>query len=195
MAYMISYKRAMEIVEKFMEETGIRDFCTNYCRGWCCNEAGDENGCYEGKNSCAKIGRKLECSMFICNQLRDVINGASAKRDKDGRVISDIFGDLRREIINKIHREIGLSYSVYFGHLSMNSEEMQNLKFDSAVFRPFRITYDSWGYPKSIRVRIIKQSLKGLRRMIDRTAIYCDDKTHPMYVEPFSRRQSSSKKE
>ena len=65
----LNYAETLKIVEKFMEKTGIRHFCTDYCGGQCCNP------CYENNKdkNCRIFGRRLECSMFICDALKTVL--------------------------------------------------------------------------------------------------------------------------
>ena len=57
----LNYNQTLEIVENFMIKTGIRDFCSNICKGNCCMR------CYQSKNACHKHeGRRLSCSAFVC---------------------------------------------------------------------------------------------------------------------------------
>ena len=63
-----TYEQALQKVEKFMIDSGIRSFCKNICKGECCRK------CYERGNSCNKNGeRRLACSAFVCLQLRNLI--------------------------------------------------------------------------------------------------------------------------
>ena len=58
----------MKALETFMETTGIRDYCSNYCRGRCCCR------CYGKETDCAhNEGRRIACSAFLCNSLRDIL--------------------------------------------------------------------------------------------------------------------------
>lgn len=61
-----TYEEAMKIVEKFMEDTGIRYYCENYCKGHCCSSS-CEKPCYKTKK------RRISCSIFICCELRSAI--------------------------------------------------------------------------------------------------------------------------
>lgn len=58
----LNYEQTLELVEQFMERSGIREFCTDICQGSCCG------GCYEKSDSaCHKHeGRRLSCSVYIC---------------------------------------------------------------------------------------------------------------------------------
>jgi len=57
----LDYHQTLEMVENFMIKTGIRDFCSNICKGRCCY------GCYDSEHACHKNeGRRLSCSAFVC---------------------------------------------------------------------------------------------------------------------------------
>ena len=59
-----SYREALEIVEEFMIESGIRKYCTTVCKGYCCGLCSfSENACFRNE------GRRLPCSTFICDWL------------------------------------------------------------------------------------------------------------------------------
>lgn len=63
-----TYKSAVNRIEKFMMESGIRSYCEDYCKGYCCD------GCYERDTAChMNEGRRLACSHFICARLRLLI--------------------------------------------------------------------------------------------------------------------------
>ena len=94
-----NYEQTLEIVENFMIETGIRNFCTEICKGQCCGR------CYESnKNACHKHeGRRLACSAYICygNTLgQNVLDGM----------------DLIMNTIHALHKikASGTMYDVYF---------------------------------------------------------------------------------
>ena len=95
-----TYQEALDIVEKFMERTEIRGFCTYYCKGSCCR------GCYNSgrKGSCKVNGRKISCSMYLCDELHHLI---FSKRE------SHIVDNLRRAI-NKNLRIAGHRSDIYF---------------------------------------------------------------------------------
>lgn len=63
-----NYDESLKLVEQFMIETGIRKFCSKYCKGKCCFD------CYDSDNSCIKNeGRRLSCSIWVCNELLDLV--------------------------------------------------------------------------------------------------------------------------
>ena len=64
----MNYEEALNKVESFMVKSGIREFCSDVCQGYCCN------GCYTSKHACHKSdGRRLSCSVFICMSLRNIL--------------------------------------------------------------------------------------------------------------------------
>ena len=65
-----SYREALEIVEDFMIKSGIRKYCETVCKGQCCRN------CWTSKNACWKNeGRRLPCSIFICDWLLGYLPG------------------------------------------------------------------------------------------------------------------------
>lgn len=63
-----NYDESLKLVEQFMMESGIRNFCGKYCKGKCCFD------CYDSDNSCIKNeGRRLSCSIWVCNELLDLV--------------------------------------------------------------------------------------------------------------------------
>lgn len=61
---MHTYLQTLEIVEKFMKDSGIRKFCSTSCKGACCM------GCdYQGDRGCTQEPRNLLCSITMCSLL------------------------------------------------------------------------------------------------------------------------------
>ena len=61
----ISYKETLELVEKFMIDSHIRKYCSEICRGRCCENCYDKN-----PQSCRHCeGRRLPCSIFLCGDI------------------------------------------------------------------------------------------------------------------------------
>jgi len=61
MPMIMNYAQTLDMVEAFMEASGIRAFCTNMCKGDCCS------GCYETKQACHRHeGRRMSCSIYLC---------------------------------------------------------------------------------------------------------------------------------
>ena len=65
---MLGYKKTLDIVEKFMVNSRIREYCTDVCKGRCCRN------CYkENKNACHRQeGRRLSCSIYLCPSLHSI---------------------------------------------------------------------------------------------------------------------------
>ena len=59
-----AYQEALDIIESFMDASGIRYFCTVTCQGGCCSSCKLKN-CSDNRN--------LACSYFICNSLGRLI--------------------------------------------------------------------------------------------------------------------------
>ena len=80
-----SYTKTLNKIERFMESSGIRDICSNYCMGRCCE------GCYKSEKACHKNeGRRLPCSFYICYTLKKLV-----------------FTDHEEEIFSNISRIVG----------------------------------------------------------------------------------------
>jgi len=69
----MNYEETLNKVENFMVKSGIREFCTEVCQGYCCGN------CYNSKNACHRNeGRRLSCSVFLCANLRNLIFSSHA---------------------------------------------------------------------------------------------------------------------
>jgi hypothetical protein len=61
----LNYEETVDLIDKFMKDSGIRTFCEHYCKGACC---GTE--CFNSKNACHKNeGRRLACSFYLCQEV------------------------------------------------------------------------------------------------------------------------------
>lgn len=60
-----SYDEVLSLVETFMIDSGIREYCTEKCQGHCCEK------CRELRpETCSKTdGRRLACSVFLCSEM------------------------------------------------------------------------------------------------------------------------------
>lgn len=80
-----TYNETLTIVESFMVDSGIRDYCTKICKGACCKE------CYTAEYACHKNeGRRLSCSTFICAELINIIFKHTTSRTKYLHVLDSI---------------------------------------------------------------------------------------------------------
>lgn len=55
----LTYNDTLSLMEKFMDESGIRKFCSDFCQGMCCETLGTKckTGCKD---------RKLSCGTYVC---------------------------------------------------------------------------------------------------------------------------------
>lgn len=76
----LNYQEALDIVEKFMIDSGIREYCTKICKGKCCGSCQKKND-----QTCQHHeGRRLSCSIYLCSKIYNVLPLVSRK--KFGRV-------------------------------------------------------------------------------------------------------------
>jgi len=95
----MNYEEALNKVELFMGKSGIREFCTETCQGYCCN------GCYTSKNACHRNeGRRLSCSTFLCWDLKSLLFSP-----KEIKMYSKM-----ENIINDELRRLQLAGNVYY---------------------------------------------------------------------------------
>jgi len=91
----LTYEHTLNIVDKFMIDSGIRDFCTNACGSRCCTGCKDNNPL-----RCTKLGeRRLSCTTYLCHSL--VIHAFTSKEFK-------IFYKIQETILKIIGRHINL---------------------------------------------------------------------------------------
>lgn len=88
----LTYQETLDIVEKFMIDSGIRKYCTEVCKGGCCMD------CYhDNPNAChLQEGRRLTCSIYVCYDLRQK------------------FSKRTSVVLNNIHYDIYEQYSIDF---------------------------------------------------------------------------------
>jgi len=71
----LTYEEALNKIESFMIESGIRDFCTEECQGYCCQK------CFMSRKACHRNEkRRLSCSFYLCYNLRDLVFTAAEQR-------------------------------------------------------------------------------------------------------------------
>lgn len=70
----LNYVQTLDMVEVFMKASGIRNYCTNICKGDCCG------GCYtNSRHSCHEHeGRRISCSTYLCYFETTGINGKTS---------------------------------------------------------------------------------------------------------------------
>jgi len=100
MEKMLTYDETLDILERFMLDSGLRAFCESRCKGVCCN------ACFYSKNACHKHGgRRLSCSAFLCMEIEHLI---FPNKTTMGR-----FSDINIQIRSAI-RKTGYSKNEYF---------------------------------------------------------------------------------
>lgn len=140
----VGYPEALEQIEKFMEDSRIRDICSNYCFGHCCM------GCYESKEACrSNEGRRLSCSFFICGILKDLF-----------------FNGDEREIYQKVSNIIRERMSEALGGSRKNPCFTVNDKVVRDAFRIDRETLDMLNKISINKIRTKTNAFLVLHRRI-----------------------------
>lgn len=97
------YSELLAQVEDFFICSGIRGFCTDVCGGICCA------GCAaRGPKGCVSIqGRKLSCSLYLCQELTDLFweNGLGKFLDFQQSVI---------DAIQKLALKVFQPYNIFY---------------------------------------------------------------------------------
>jgi len=101
----LNYQESLEIIENFMEESRIREYCTDICKGECCGE------CYNSENACHRNeGRRLGCSIFLCNPIKRLLLKRGTRQ-------------LYNRTLQKIEEEICGVENMYF---NVNTQKMKD---------------------------------------------------------------------
>jgi hypothetical protein len=97
----LTHDETLELVEEFMRKSGIRRYCSDFCRGHCCGK------CYNSDNACRKNeGRRLACSIYLCY---DIVKPTFPPK------AAELRADLRYEINQALRRASKQEYpEVYF---------------------------------------------------------------------------------
>lgn len=99
MGHGLTYQETLNIVEKFMIDSGIRRYCTEICKGQCCME------CYtDNPKSCRHCeGRRLPCSIYTCWELRQ----------RFSKKIKEILSETKHSIHNQYYKSNFMA-NIYF---------------------------------------------------------------------------------
>ncbi len=65
----ISYEKALELINKWVVDNGIRKFCSEVCKGGCCTPCRCDHVCTPG-NDC----KNIQCAAFLCNDIHRLIS-------------------------------------------------------------------------------------------------------------------------
>jgi len=121
MVELLSYNELLDIIENFMNETRIRKFCSNICKGLCCHD------CYTSNiNACfLNESRRITCSLFICDSLSSIIFN-EAERALYKRAIEVLNTTIENNITDSLA-------SLYF---CVHSQSLiDNVKFEAGAFK------------------------------------------------------------
>jgi hypothetical protein len=94
-----SYDDILDVVEKFMTDSGIRKWCSDHCKTKCCE------GCYKSDQACHKNeGRRLTCSLYLCGSIVHRCSGIAHNNLLNKFKTLDTFHVLVKDIIRKVSR-------------------------------------------------------------------------------------------
>ena len=121
----LSYEEALEKVETWIEESGIREVCVDICKGKCCLQSKNKTctACINSKD------KNIFCSIFICSNLTQVLNIYDSER-------FDEYLKLRHYLIAE-NEVVVEPKSVYYTLFS--KEEKESFFFDKYLFEKMLI--------------------------------------------------------
>ena len=82
----LSYEEMLAVVEKFMIDSKIRQYCTEICKGKCCGSCSEKN-----KQTCSRHEkRRLSCSIYLCAEMLNLFSVKDRRQLTDsGQLICD----------------------------------------------------------------------------------------------------------
>jgi len=87
----LTYDQTLKIVDQFIINSGIRDYCTNVCGGKCCQFCAK---CSE--ESCMVIGdTRLSCTIYLCGALTDKLFTKYERK---------LFYKIQEKILHKVYK-------------------------------------------------------------------------------------------
>jgi len=109
----MSYTKLLDMGNKFFEDSGLRRYCQEKCRGKCCMNSFDTKPGHREKrfpncNSKIKCQEKLPCVMFMCGTLYRLIHDSYAPKrsSKEVRAALNNLAEAQDLIVSKIHEEL-----------------------------------------------------------------------------------------
>jgi hypothetical protein len=120
MSKTLSYNKALEVVEAWVEREGIRDFCSKFCHGYCCN------GCTD--SSCLNGIRRIECSIYLCDDLKCAVN-IQSQINKHIQKSMGLWNDVNLHIQDKMMR-IGIGLLYFF---QLPQEVLDKVRFNKSI--------------------------------------------------------------
>ena len=105
------FNESLNLINKFMEDSKIRRYCTEICKGYCCGNC--------KSISCMKKGnRPIGCAMFICRELRNILF-----KPKEWQLYNDIMDDINSYWCKTIHKN-----DIYFSNPE-NIKDIEKVRF------------------------------------------------------------------
>lgn len=97
---MLRYKKTLDIVERFMIDSRIREYCTKICKGYCCGSCytKSEEACHRHEK------RRLSCSIYLCIELYERFSKEDCNTLSNAKWV--ISSEYRRFIHNNIYYRI-----------------------------------------------------------------------------------------
>lgn len=136
----LSYQKTLAIVEKFMIDSGIREYCTKVCKGRCCDTCRKTNK--ETYHLHEK--RRLSCSIFLCTK------------------ITDLFSTKTKSSVQNVATCINEQYKVFYKLLCCR----KNAYFTA----PPKVFFKVVRFPASIKIELERINTKTIKKKIDKLA-------------------------
>lgn len=95
-----TYQETMDLIEDFMEKSGIKAFCMEICQGDCCDE------CNQSAHSCFQTEKRLACSVYICGYFKKAIFPSEK--------IRQLYSELDFEIVRELRKHKPSGYCNYY---------------------------------------------------------------------------------
>lgn len=98
-----SYDEALKIIENFMIETSIREFCQKMCMGACCRNC-------ELFDDCSTIERRMYCSISLCDNLLHILYEINLLYiwNEVNKALDNAFSKTKSHETNKFHARINV---------------------------------------------------------------------------------------
>lgn len=113
----LNYQQTSDIVEAFMTASGMRAYCTEVCKGMCCDN------CYTSKRACHKHeGRRIACSVYMCyftvkGRGKDLFGPFKAARkiidNEAQRIFEKYVADYRNRYFNPPPKRMFKEFKIY----------------------------------------------------------------------------------
>ncbi len=157
-----TYQETLSIVEKFMKDSGIREYCSNVCVGSCCET------CFDSEYSCHNNeGRRLHCSIYICYKVTSTfitVRGSDIIRSLENHI---------KRVVSKVAEEEGLV--VFNPYFTVNTKSIK----DRCLFKSTKIDR-----LKRINVRMVKKRVNRKMLMVLHASLRYSRKVNKRIEKP-----------